>query len=380
MICSEQAWRNAYSLAALLSIQCQELTPDSIPEAMKCLDLAVMMGGPMYRPEVDVMIGRLQSLASEPSKIVKSRPGEVDSQPESVDRTRTVRSAEGIAALRIGVEESERDAAQERSADCSVAVAEEGGYVNERAETGTEHDVSSDRSKLRKQVDQKRELQRAVATAEASAHDQGERTDHDRQQRKRAKTASPHVSLPPGSQIDSNSVARRHMPSLESFLCEHMLQEQPVILTGVVSQWPAFEKWQDLQYFKRVAGLRTVPVEVGETYVAEKWRQELMTVEKFVEMYMEGEQGGSGPEERGYLAQHPLFEQVRPVSFRDLLLKGLKGFYKPRNLVSSLSKVKRSFSSSHGDSIRPVDAVGSLALVRQVRVICMDVCCMFGTP
>jgi hypothetical protein len=282
----------------------------------------------MYRPEVDVMINRLQSLASEPSKIVNSRPGEVDSQPKSVDRTRTVRSAEGTAAQRIGAEASERAASEEVSADCSVAVVEEGGYESERAQTGTEHRINPDRSKLRKQVDQKRELQYAFATAEASAHDQGERTDddrHDDRQRKRAKTASPHVSLPPGSQIDSHSVARRHMPSLESFLCEHMLQEQPVILTGVVSQWPAFEKWQDLQYFKQVAGLRTVPVEVGETYVAEKWRQELITVEKFVETYMEGEQGGSGPEERGYLAQHPLFEQVRPVHFFRLRFGGISG-------------------------------------------------------
>lgn len=275
----------------------------------------------MYRPEVDVMIGRLQFLASEPSKIVNSRPGEVDSQPKSVDRTRIVRSAEGIAVQRIGVEVSERDSSEE----ASVAVAEEGGYVNERAETGTEHHIDPDRPKLRKQVDQNRELQRAVVTVEASAHDQGERTDHDRQRLKRLKTASPHVPLPPGSQIDSHSVARRHMPSLESFLCEHMQQEQPVILTGVVSQWPAFEKWQDLRYLKQVAGLRTVPVEVGETYVAEKWRQELMTVEKFVETYMEGEQGGSGLEERGYLAQHPLFEQVRPVYFQRLRFRGISG-------------------------------------------------------
>lgn len=45
--------------------------------------------------------------------------------------------------------------------------------------------------------------------------------------------------------------------------------------------------WADPSYLRRVAGRRTVPVEIGGCYTAEGWRQELMTLADFMARYIE---------------------------------------------------------------------------------------------
>jgi hypothetical protein len=70
--------------------------------------------------------------------------------------------------------------------------------------------------------------------------------------------------------------------------------------------------WQQLSYFRRIAGHRTVPIEVGSSYLEDDWGQQLMTMNEFIDRFLEkpGEfQEGDQPV--GYLAQHHLFEQVR---------------------------------------------------------------------
>lgn len=49
----------------------------------------------------------------------------------------------------------------------------------------------------------------------------------------------------------------------------------PAQIMGVVEHWPAFNRWRDPGYLLRVAGCRTVPVEVGSHYLAEEWRQDM---------------------------------------------------------------------------------------------------------
>ena len=113
-------------------------------------------------------------------------------------------------------------------------------------------------------------------------------------------------TLPPGSGI--GGIAHAELPPLESFLTEHMAGEGvPLIITGLVSTWPAAQRWRDPAYLLRLAGARTVPVEVGEHYLAPSWRQELMPLARFLEAHL---RSGGGAAERGYLAQHALFEQV----------------------------------------------------------------------
>lgn len=247
---------------------------------MRVLDLAVMMGGPLFRPEIDSWIKQVQALAAEPSCSVHSKQ-DTEKSGLKVDIRRAEERAGNEAQEKTIVEPSTAEASSEKNGSFDTetlsAIREQGGHPT------------------------------VVLLDAISSETERERTDHDRQ-RKRAKPSTPEIPLPPNSNPCSESIPRRHVPSLESFLCEHMLAERPVIITGVVMQWPASQRWRDLEYLKRVAGLRTVPVEVGETYVAEKWRQELMTMGRFIETHMEG---GKGAEERGYLAQHPLFEQVR---------------------------------------------------------------------
>lgn len=67
--------------------------------------------------------------------------------------------------------------------------------------------------------------------------------------------------------------------------------------------WPAFKKWCDIGYLQRVAGARTVPIELGSHYAHTDYSQKLMTIADFIELHVIGGK-------LGYLAQHQLFEQV----------------------------------------------------------------------
>ncbi len=50
--------------------------------------------------------------------------------------------------------------------------------------------------------------------------------------------------------------------SLEGFLREYFISGSPVIISDSMAHWPARTKWNDMDYLRRVAGDRTVPVEV----------------------------------------------------------------------------------------------------------------------
>ncbi|PNF15568.1 Lysine-specific demethylase 8 [Cryptotermes secundus] len=97
-------------------------------------------------------------------------------------------------------------------------------------------------------------------------------------------------------------------PSLEGFRAAHFGPRVPAKLTGCISHWPALHLWRDINYLKKVAGARTVPIELGVHYVHPTWSQKLMTVAEFIEAHIVPQTGEATP--IGYLAQHPLFEQV----------------------------------------------------------------------
>ena len=50
--------------------------------------------------------------------------------------------------------------------------------------------------------------------------------------------------------------------SLEGFLREYFQPGFPVIVSDGMAHWPARTKWKSLDYLHRVAGDRTIPVEV----------------------------------------------------------------------------------------------------------------------
>ncbi|KAJ8491128.1 hypothetical protein OPV22_012849 [Ensete ventricosum] len=68
-------------------------------------------------------------------------------------------------------------------------------------------------------------------------------------------------------------------------------------------------KWKDIEYLKRVAGDRTVPIEVGKNYLCSEWKQELITFSQFLERI----QSTNCPANLPYLAQHPLFDQIQEL-------------------------------------------------------------------
>lgn len=106
------------------------------------------------------------------------------------------------------------------------------------------------------------------------------------------------------------ATVRRHCsPSLLEFSSQYLLSGSPVILENCIHDWPAMQpsRWMNLDYIISVAGQRTVPVEVGRTYLDESSGQALMTISEFIERHILGVGAESTT---GYLAQHELFEQV----------------------------------------------------------------------
>ncbi|XP_013136344.1 PREDICTED: lysine-specific demethylase 8 [Papilio polytes] len=94
-------------------------------------------------------------------------------------------------------------------------------------------------------------------------------------------------------------------PSMESFFRDYILQEKPAVLENCINHWPALEKWKDQNYFIKLAGLRTVAIELGSDYTKSEWTQKLMTMEDFIKNYMFNTNGPIG-----YLAQYQLFDHI----------------------------------------------------------------------
>jgi hypothetical protein len=63
---------------------------------------------------------------------------------------------------------------------------------------------------------------------------------------------------------EAKTVPRRHRISRDEFLREFYSQSQPVIITGMMDDWPAMQKW-NLDYFAEKAGEREVEVQFGRT-------------------------------------------------------------------------------------------------------------------
>ena len=102
-------------------------------------------------------------------------------------------------------------------------------------------------------------------------------------------------------------------PSVEMFNAMFFDLQHPVVITGAIGYWPALtiHKWS-LEYLQKMAGARTVPVEIGSRYTEEDWTQKLMTIQEFIEEFIDNPK----PETKGYLAQHNLFDQVLVILLR----------------------------------------------------------------
>ncbi|XP_068630186.1 bifunctional peptidase and arginyl-hydroxylase JMJD5 [Battus philenor] len=94
-------------------------------------------------------------------------------------------------------------------------------------------------------------------------------------------------------------------PDMETFYKDYIMQEKPVVLENCIDHWPAIEKWKDQNYFLKLAGMRTVAIELGRDYTNTEWTQKLMTIEEFIKNHIFNSNGPIG-----YLAQYQLFDHI----------------------------------------------------------------------
>ncbi|KAG2498674.1 hypothetical protein HYH03_003419 [Edaphochlamys debaryana] len=351
------AWRNAYSLACLLDAHLRLLLPpadqpssqppphtahDAIPrvpraslatlgDVLRQVDLGLMMGGPLWRPHAHAFVTAAQAALAEASEAAAA-----DQAEAAADQDVVRADQEAVAAdQEAGAGEAEGLSVGEEADSAGGEEAEHEGRSAKRQRT---HGVEGPKG----------------APCEDGGVLGGAAAG-------RGGPGPGHVRLPPGS-LGGPPGARvpyADAPDLEEFLLSYLLPQQPVVITGAMEHWPALRRWGDLGYLQRVAGARTVPVEVGAHYLAEGWGQRLMTFGDFLALHIRGGGGGAGrgagatagarevtateEESRasglaegnatdasgsaleaapgaalGYLAQHPLFEQI-PVLRADIL-------------------------------------------------------------
>lgn len=115
---------------------------------------------------------------------------------------------------------------------------------------------------------------------------------------------APPKSLPGYSPIDRSE----HILSFEKFQRYLNKATEPLIIPGVMQDWPASKKWHNPQYLHQLTlgGHRQVPVEIGKSYTDDNWSQQLMTYRQFFQSYLLP----ANPDDIGYLAQHDLFAQI----------------------------------------------------------------------
>lgn len=128
-----------------------------------------------------------------------------------------------------------------------------------------------------------------------------------KQESKRMKTS--HHAIP--IILDEHQISREANPSLHAFLVDTMEKESPVVIEEAMDHWPARQqRFWSLSYLRKIAGKRTVPVEIGSKYTDDTWSQSLMTIGDFIDRHIDIREETGDITKVGYLAQHQLFDQI----------------------------------------------------------------------
>uniref|UniRef100_A0A453RJG3 JmjC domain-containing protein n=1 Tax=Aegilops tauschii subsp. strangulata TaxID=200361 RepID=A0A453RJG3_AEGTS len=117
------------------------------------------------------------------------------------------------------------------------------------------------------------ELEAAIAQVPANgnregegdgAGDAGRNVERWREGLSRNRDLGDALKVLPVKSLSCKRIERRTCISLETFIHDYFLRESPVILSGCIDHWPARTKWKDIKYLERIAGDRTIPVEIKE--------------------------------------------------------------------------------------------------------------------
>ena len=147
---------------------------------------------------------------------------------------------------------------------------------------------------------------RSVNQSDLSGDDQRAENDN----------AAKRSKLDPVDQVllRGDCVSVERCPSLERFFNDYMSTGTPVIIQNCMDHWPSMcERRWSTDYLRTVAGCRLVPVELGSQYTDDAWSQTLITVDEFIDQYIELRSplpAGRSQGRVGYLAQHQLFDQI----------------------------------------------------------------------
>ncbi|KAG7365540.1 cupin-like domain containing protein [Nitzschia inconspicua] len=95
--------------------------------------------------------------------------------------------------------------------------------------------------------------------------------------------------------------------------------DSPFVIRGIASEWPSISKWRDMNALTHEHGHRLVPIEIG--CMTGKMTEKIVSFRQFVDSFLSESAKRScwgladatsqaNAEKIGYLAQHPLLEQI----------------------------------------------------------------------
>ncbi|GBG93401.1 hypothetical protein CBR_g68529 [Chara braunii] len=344
-------WRDAFALASLLEGIFDALgdRPTKM-DALRTVDMAIMVGGLLFRPELDQLGGELhEALYNERKEmaIAKRRKrvfpkgmktnsingmdlqtakerGVDDDVRSSIQVMRNLQNLsmdpdQGVGIVRhlqvssatsmtTMTSTSTEDRAESTLTSCDERERELLCAQNREECMDTERDGCSLASSDRRTSDHFNEENSGARGKRIWVDDTASLLCPRRQKRKslrRQRRRVKEIPLPPGSfvnhptQSSPTLIARKELPTLEEFLLDHMLPEVPVIITGAMHNWPACVRWKDCEYLRSVAGARTVPIEVGKNYLADGWHQRFMTLSDFIDEFIDVNESGEEGEDIG---------------------------------------------------------------------------------
>lgn len=86
----------------------------------------------------------------------------------------------------------------------------------------------------------------------------------------------------------------------------------PIIIEGLISNWPALKKWSIPSFWIETAGHRFFPVEIGTNYESNDWYQEIIQLNEYFKSYVFADNNSK----IAYIAQHNWVHQI-PCLSRD---------------------------------------------------------------